>query len=77
MGGVAVRTNQPMYTKTYMYTHLRTYMSGKLYHRIKKNGKWTWIACQTPAPQEDGKCQICVKMGGGWCHLPEIKELLD
>lgn len=33
-----------MYTLIYgMYT--RQYMAGKLYWRVKKNGKWTW----TPA----------------------------
>lgn len=31
-----------MYTNFYVYTALRLYMSGKLYWRYKKNGKWTW-----------------------------------
>jgi hypothetical protein len=34
-----------MYTNIYVYTAYRQYMSGKLYWRIKKDGKWTW----TPA----------------------------
>ena len=34
-----------MYTNFYVYKTLRLFMSGKLYWRIKKNGKWTW----TPA----------------------------
>ncbi len=34
-----------MYTNLYVYTAPRLFMSGKLYWRIKKNGKWTW----TPA----------------------------
>jgi len=28
----------------YVYTAPRLFMSGKLYWRIKKNGKWTWKA---------------------------------
>ena len=31
-----------MYTNLYVYTAYRQYMSGKLYWRYKKNGKWTW-----------------------------------
>jgi len=31
-----------MYTSLYVYTACRQYMSGKLYWRIKKDGKWTW-----------------------------------
>jgi len=31
-----------MYTNLYVYTAPRLFMSGKLYWRIKKNGKWTW-----------------------------------
>jgi len=31
-----------MYTNLYVYTAYRQYMSGKLYWRIKINGKWTW-----------------------------------
>jgi len=34
---------------------LRKNMSGKLYHRIKKNEKWTWVACELTA------CAMCVK----------------
>ena len=30
-------------------------MSGKLYHRIKKNGKWTWVACDLH------QCAMCEK----------------
>jgi len=37
-----------MYTNLYVYTAYRQYMSGKLYWRIKKDGKWTW------APVPDG-----------------------
>ena len=33
-----------MYTNLYVYTAYRQYMSGKLYWRLKKNGKWTWTA---------------------------------
>lgn len=28
-----------------MYTRLGPNMTGKLYHRVKKNGKWTWTPC--------------------------------
>jgi len=31
-----------MYTNLYVYTAYRQYMSGKLYWRYKKDGKWTW-----------------------------------
>jgi hypothetical protein len=31
-----------MYTNLYVYTAYRQYMSGKLYWRLKKGGKWTW-----------------------------------
>ena len=31
-----------MYTNLYVYMVYRQYMSGKLYWRYKKNGKWTW-----------------------------------
>lgn len=31
-----------MYTNFYVYKALRLFMSGKLYWRIKINGKWTW-----------------------------------
>ena len=31
-----------MYTNLYVYRAPRLYMSGKLYWRIKKDGKWTW-----------------------------------
>ena len=33
-----------MYTNLYVYTPPRLFMSGKLYWRIKKDGKWTWVA---------------------------------
>ena len=33
-----------MYTNLYVYTALPIDMTGKLYWRIKKNGKWTWKA---------------------------------
>ncbi len=33
-----------MYTNLYVYKAPRLFMSGKLYWRIKKNGKWTWVA---------------------------------
>lgn len=31
-----------MYTNLYVYKAPRRFMSGKLYWRIKKDGKWTW-----------------------------------
>jgi len=31
-----------MYTNLYVYKALPLYMSGKLYWRYKKDGKWTW-----------------------------------
>ena len=31
-----------MYTNFYVYTVYRQFMSGRLYWRIKKDGKWTW-----------------------------------
>jgi len=31
-----------MYTSLYVYMAPRQFMSGKLYWRYKKNGKWTW-----------------------------------
>ena len=31
-----------MYTNLYVYMAYRQYMSGKLYWRLKKDGKWTW-----------------------------------
>ncbi len=34
-----------LYTRLYVYIAYRINMSGKLYWRIKKKGKWTW----TPA----------------------------
>jgi len=34
-----------LYTSLYVYKAPRLFMSGKLYWRIKKDGKWTW----TPA----------------------------
>ena len=33
-----------MYTNLYVYIALPIDMTGKLYWRIKKNGKWTWTA---------------------------------
>ena len=34
-------------------------MTGKLYHRIKKdNGKWSWVACT----REFNICKICLMM---------------
>jgi len=31
-----------MYTNLYVYIAPRLYMSGKLYWRVKIDGKWTW-----------------------------------
>ena len=31
-----------MYTNLYVYKAPRLFMSGKLYWRYKKDGKWTW-----------------------------------
>jgi len=36
-----------MYTNLYVYKAPRLFMSGKLYQRIKKDGKWTWKAFNT------------------------------
>lgn len=33
-----------MYTNLYVYKPPRLFMAGKLYWRIKKDGKWTWKA---------------------------------
>lgn len=33
-----------MYTNLYVYKAPRQFMSGKLYWRIKKDRKWTWLA---------------------------------
>ena len=30
--------------RLYVYMAFRLFMSGKLYWRIKKNGRWTWTA---------------------------------
>jgi len=35
-----------MYTNLYVYKSPRLFMSGKLYWRIKKNGKWTFRAAK-------------------------------
>jgi hypothetical protein len=32
-----------VYTNLYVYIALPIDMTGKLYWRIKKNGKWTWV----------------------------------
>jgi hypothetical protein len=37
-----------MYTNLYVYTPLPIDMTGKLYWRLKKNGKWTWKAYVAP-----------------------------
>lgn len=41
-------------------------MSGKLYHRIKKNGKWTWKACKHSLINPDIKCDLCT---GKWNYV--------
>ncbi len=47
-----------MYTNLYVYKAPSIYMSGKLYHRIKKDGKWTWTPCDSwPYPQKS--CKHC------------------
>ncbi len=35
-----------MYTNVYVYKPPRLFMAGKLYWRIKKDGKWTWKPAQ-------------------------------
>ena len=42
-----------MYTNFYVYTAYRQYMSGKLYWRYKKNGKWTWKPVFTTSSFEE------------------------
>lgn len=32
-----------MYTNLYVYKAPPRYMTGKLYWRLKKNDKWTWV----------------------------------
>ncbi len=43
-----------MYTNLYVYKFLRLFMSGKLYWRIKKDGKWTWKPAEVSVMYEDG-----------------------
>lgn len=50
-----------MYTNLYVYKALRLFMSGKLYWRIKKDGKWTW----TPAH---------VEITDGWLIVEPLME---
>lgn len=38
-----------MYTNLYVYIALAIDMTGKLYLRLKKNGKWTWKAYVPPS----------------------------
>ena len=42
-----------MYTNFYVYMVYRQYMSGKLYWRYKKNGKWTWKPLVTQSSFEE------------------------
>ena len=37
---------EQMYTNLYVYKAPRLFMSGKLYWRYKKNGRWTWKAAR-------------------------------
>ena len=39
---VKIQNYIDLYTNFYVYTAYRQYMSGKLYWRYKKDGKWTW-----------------------------------
>ena len=50
-----------MYTNLYVYMAPRLYMSGKLYWRMKKDGKWTW----TPAH---------VELTDGWLVVEPLME---
>ena len=42
-----------MYTNLYVYMLNRQYMSGKLYWRYKKKGKWTWKPVVTTSSFEE------------------------
>jgi len=42
-----------MYTSFYVYKALRQFMSGKLYWRYKKKGKWTWKSVVTTSTFEE------------------------
>ncbi len=42
-----------MYTNLYVYMGYRRYMSGKLYWRYKKEGKWTWKPLVTESSFEE------------------------
>ncbi|MBA7544653.1 hypothetical protein ES705_37014 [subsurface metagenome] len=44
-----------MYTNLYVYMAYRQYMSGKLYWRIKKDGKWTWTSAEVTGWTTDGR----------------------
>ena len=43
-----------MYTKLYVYMAYRQYMSGKLYWRYKKDGKWTWRSAVDLGKDDEG-----------------------
>lgn len=44
-----------MYTKVYVYNSPPLFMSGKLYWRIKKHGKWTWTSAEVTGWTTDGR----------------------
>ena len=61
-----------MYAKPYVYMSLPVSMTGKLYWRLKKNGKWTWkraelgiysFRCDCGQPHHihpsDCECHVC------------------
>jgi len=48
-----------MYTNLYVYKAPRQFMSGKLYWRYKKLGKWTW---KPLVPQSDFEKQVIQRM---------------
>lgn len=48
-----------MYTNLYVYIALPSNMAGKLYWRIKKNGKWTWKSACMNYVHVDGHVVDC------------------
>ena len=60
-----------MYTNLYVYTAYRQYMSGKLYWRYKKNGKWTWKPVVTTSSFEE---ELLARMYTRSCARLRIEE---
>jgi len=59
-----------MYTNFYVYMAYRQYMSGKLYWRIKKDGKWTW----RPVIVHSIDTNVEMRTGCAWHLIQEEEE---